>query len=309
MANAVGIKFDPDQFARFFRLPGFAVSQGDFCVVLDSEHDTERVGYVTCLESRCEKQTLHLAPIKRMATSQEISKWHETCTRRRSALTTARELAQGHDLPMKIKSVDFRNNENEVVFYFTADRRVDFRELVKDLAGHFKARIELWQIGSRKSASEIDGFSCCGQRLCCSSWMNRFPAVSIKHARTQDIHQPPPKLAGFCGRLRCCLRFEYDCYVELLEDAPGVGDKVRLEDGQEGVVIDRNLLIHQALVSISREKSQLYNFEELTVVEARKGKKSALAHAIEAEDEEMGADVDEEVAECDCRKSRGKGNR
>jgi cell fate regulator YaaT (PSP1 superfamily) len=304
MAFAIGIKFDPDQFARFFKAPDdLKVEENDFCIVRDRERGLPQIGYVSCFEGRCPSQIERLPVVERRASNDEISQWHDNCRRSRQALSLVRAKVQEHGLPMKINSVIFDDAQNEVVFHFSADRRIDFRELVRDLAGQLKARIELWQIGSRRAASEQDGFGHCGQRLCCASWMKGFPAVSIRHVREQDIAQAPPKLSGFCGRLRCCLRFEHDTYCELRKDAPSVGAKVREsaqtqgsgagrereqpgDDPQTlGVVLERNLLRGEAYVQFGEEKPRWVAFNHLTVI-VPGSDKTAGAHRILDEDDE-----------------------
>ncbi len=284
MPFAVGVKFDPDQFAQFFKTAAeMPLAENDFCVVQDKEGQ-DRVGYVSCFEGRSPDQMDRLPAVNRRAKGEEISRWHECCRRSRQALALVRQKVIEHNLPMKVNSVVFNDYQNEILFYFSADRRIDFRELVRDLAGLLKARIELWQIGSRRAAAEQDGFGHCGQRLCCASWMKSFPAVSIRHAREQDINQAPPKLSGFCGRLRCCMRFEHDAYCDLREGAPMVGAQVRTADGREGKVYDRNLIRHEAWVALANEKPQWMTFDKLTII----------AQAAEAIHAQLGPEVEEE---------------
>jgi cell fate regulator YaaT (PSP1 superfamily) len=286
MSFAVGVKFGPESFPKFFKPADLALEENDFCVVLDEEKGCERVGYVACLEGRCAFHVEHLKPIVRRASEAEIDQWHRACRRQREALATARGKVVDHGLPMKLISVSFNDEQNVVLFYFTADHRIDFRELVRDLAGVFKARIELWQIGSRQGAAQKEGFGQCGRHMCCASWMNAFPPISIRQAREQDINQSPPKLSGLCGRLRCCLRFEHDTYCKLRKQAPPVGASVKDAQEREGVVVDRNLITAMALVQFEKSKVEWLAFDGLAILNAGPAgsKESELAAATEEED-------------------------
>jgi cell fate regulator YaaT (PSP1 superfamily) len=142
---------------------------------------------------------------------------------------------------MKITNVRFDEKKNKVIFNFTADKRVDFRELVRDLASALKSRIELWQIGVRDEAKMIDGLGVCGRRLCCANFIKNFVPITIRMAKDQDIILSPSKLSGVCGRLMCCLAYEEEHYQELSEGAPPIGATIKTKD-TEGLVIDRNLL-------------------------------------------------------------------
>lgn len=266
MVFAIGLKFDPDSFPQFYRAPEMPLEENDFCVVRDAEGGPERVGYVASFEGRCACHASHLRPIERLATVEEVEQWHHLARRRREALATARGKVVEHGLPMKLISVSFNDEQNVVLFNFTADHRVDFRELVRDLAGTFKARIELWQIGSRQGAAEKCGFGHCGMPMCCAQWMKNFPPISIRQARDQDINHAPPKLSGLCGRLRCCLKYEHDTYCELRRGAPAVGAQAREPGGREGHIVDRNLLTQTALVQFDRTHQEWIDFGQLQVL-------------------------------------------
>lgn len=293
MAYAVGIKFDPDSFPVYFKPLAEPLDENDFCVVRDPEKGAELIGYVACFEGRCECHTRHLPPIVRRATDEEVDQWHRRSRRHKEALATARVKVVEHGLPMKLINVRFNEEQNVVLFYFTADHRIDFRELVRDLAGVFKARIELWQIGSRQGAAEKNGFGHCGRHLCCASWMKAFPPISIRQARDQDINQSPPKLSGLCGRLRCCLKFEHEAYCELRKGAPALNGKVRDESGREGHLVDRNLLTGMALVHFEKSKLEWLEFAKLKAL-GHNGKEQPQHAAVAAEPEEDEAVVDYE---------------
>jgi cell fate regulator YaaT (PSP1 superfamily) len=284
MAVAVGVKLDPDSFPKFFKAGDLVVEENDFCIVRD-EQGIEQVGYVSCFEGRCSFHMKHLTPILRRAGEEEIDRWHQVCRRRREALAIARGKVVDHELPMKLITVNFNDEQNVVVFYFTADHRIDFRELVRDLAGIFKARIELWQIGSRQGSAEKNGFGHCGRHLCCAAWIKNFPPISIRQARDQDINQSPPKLSGLCGRLRCCLRYEHEVYCELRKGATLVGATVRDNIDREGLVIDRNLITGLALIQFEKTKVEWLAFNQLTVLNAGPAAREVLPVAGVEEDE------------------------
>lgn len=290
MNIAVGVKFDPEWFAEFFVDESLGLREEEFCIVRD-DRGNERVGYVSCREGRAPCQCERLPKIARRATTAEIARWHEQCRRTRQALALAREKVLEHELPMKINSVRFNDAENEIVFYFSADRRIDFRALVRDLAAQFKARIELWQIGSRQAAGEINGYGHCGRQLCCAAWIQNFQAVAIRHARTQDISQNPPKLSGFCGRLRCCLRYELEAYRDLSRTAPDRGETIRDDQGAEALIVDRNLLRQSACLQYPDGTTRWLPFSELTrTTESARPQTPLEPPEAEVEDEVVEAD-------------------
>jgi cell fate regulator YaaT (PSP1 superfamily) len=154
---------------------------------------------------------------------------------------------------MKLVDVEHTFDNSKIIFYFTADGRVDFRELVKDLASVFKTRIELRQIGVRDEAKLIGGIGTCGRTLCCHSWLPEFEPVSIKMAKIQNLSLNPSKISGICGRLMCCLKFENDVYCELRKGMPDVGERVMTEDGL-GVVEESNILENKIKVRLMLEE-------------------------------------------------------
>jgi cell fate regulator YaaT (PSP1 superfamily) len=215
----------------------------DFCVI-EGDNGSERSGYLSSFLFRCERQIQHLeAPaILRRAAPREVRAWHYLKRRENEALAVCREKAKHQNLDMKITDLRFEDSQRKVVFHFTADKRVDFRELVKDLAAHFHARIELWQIGVRDEARTLGGWGTCGCSLCCATWLKEFAPVSIRFAKTQDLQFSPAKLSGACGRLRCCLAFEQEQYAELAQGVPPIGSVVRSAEHGDLKVVDRNLL-------------------------------------------------------------------
>lgn len=272
MPFAVGVKFKEDEFSKYFNPGDLKFQVEDFCLVKDPEIGIERVGLVSSVEGRAAIQMLHLPKVIRPATDEEVQDWYELKIREKDALDKARESAIAHNLPIKISAVTFLPEKQQVLIYFTSDQRVDFREMVRDLAGQFKSRIEMWQIGARKEAGLMNGMGICGQQLCCSSWLKEFPSISMRHAKEQDIVQPPSKLSGPCGRLRCCLRYEHEQYVALSVGAPalgcagGCGAKAG-EKGACGIVIDRSILKQTATVRLEGGDIQVVPFDEFVASE------------------------------------------
>ena len=182
-----------------------------------------------------------LRKVVRIATEEDIKRKEENESRREETMRICQEKIDKHELDMKLIDVEYTFDNNKMVFYFTADGRVDFRELVKDLASVFRTRIELRQVGVRDEAKMRGGCGPCGKGLCCATWMNEFQPVSIKMAKTQNLSLNPTKISGICGRLMCCLKYENDVYVELRKGMPENGERIDTPDGQ-AKVIDSNLL-------------------------------------------------------------------
>ncbi len=171
----------------------------------------------------------------------DIKRHEENEKKKDKALKLCQEKIDKHGLEMKLIDVEYTFDNNKIIFYFTADGRVDFRELVKDLAGVFKMRIELRQIGVRDEAKMLGGIGSCGKSLCCSTWLSDFEPVSIKMAKVQNLSLNPTKISGICGRLMCCLKYENDVYMELRKGMPDTGEKVKTADGM-GKVVETNIL-------------------------------------------------------------------
>lgn len=232
MGYVAAVKFHRLDMPRYYRYAG-DVEIDDFYLCEDLENSIERVGYIAALESRCDcqLQRQELPRILREARPDEIVQWRQTKDREDEYLRICREKVRKHGLEMKVTLCRIDKKNNKIVFNFTADQRVDFRELVRDLAGALRSRIELWQIGVRDEAKLIDGVDVCGNQICCASWMRKFDPVTIKHARDQDIMRAPAKLAGLCGRLRCCLTFEHNSYLNgAAEKKETAAEKQRAQD-------------------------------------------------------------------------------
>lgn len=211
-----------------------------------------------------------LKPIIRIATDEDNKVYLENKEKAKETFEICQQKIKSHGLTMFLIDCEYTFDRNKLIFYFTAEGRIDFRELVKDLAAIFKTRIELRQIGVRDEAKSIGGLGPCGRSLCCSSWLGDFQPVSIKMAKDQSLSLNPTKISGICGRLFCCLKYEHDVYAEAIEIMPSVGSLVKVEDGK-GRVIEINPLLEQVKVEFNDKTIKIYLKDEVKVLqEARK---------------------------------------
>ena len=261
MADVVGVKFK-DVGKMYYFSPGKnRVNVGDH-VIVETARGLE-FGTV-CREQTTVNDSELVAPLKniiRIATEADQKKHEENLAKKDNALRLCQEKIDAHGLEMKLIDVEYTFDNSKVVFYFTADGRVDFRELVKDLASVFRMRIELRQIGVRDEAKMIGGVGSCGRGLCCSTWLRDFEPVSIKMAKVQNLSLNPTKISGICGRLMCCLKYENDIYNELKKGMPNVGERVKTPDGI-GVVTDINILENLVRTRLILEESSKENGNE-----------------------------------------------
>jgi cell fate regulator YaaT (PSP1 superfamily) len=217
--------------------------------------------------------------VLRAATAEDTAKYESDLLRRSEAMVTCREKIEQRGLDMKLIDADYTFDGSKVVFYFTSEERVDFRELVRDLASTFHKRIELRQVGVRDEAKMLGGVGSCGRALCCSGWMQHFEPVSIKMAKVQNLSLNPTKISGCCGRLMCCLKYENDIYQEMRKGMPNTGEIVETPEGK-AKVMEPNILLSQVKVRLiveertsdSPEKlsSDLYTFGKDEIRRTRK---------------------------------------
>ena len=191
-----------------------------------------------------------LKPVLRIATKEDDAVEEKNEKKEREAFKICQKKIEKHKLEMKLIDAEYTFDNNKVLFYFTADGRVDFRELVKDLASVFKTRIELRQIGVRDETKILGGVGICGRALCCHSYLSEFIPVSIKMAKEQNLSLNPAKISGTCGRLMCCLKNEEETYRYLNSKLPGVGDRVTTDDGLKGEVSSVNVLRQRVKVIV-----------------------------------------------------------
>lgn len=212
-----------------------------------------------------------LKKVLRLATEEDIKCNKENKEKEQQAFDLCFRKIEEHELEMKLVDIEYTFDNNKVIFYFTADGRIDFRELVKDLASIFRTRIELRQIGVRDEAKMIGGLGPCGRPMCCSSFLGEFYPVSIKMAKEQKLSLNPSKISGICSRLMCCLNYEHHVYEENIKELPDVGDKVHVAGfTKAGVVIDINPLFKTARVNVTKADGTTeigeYSGDDLKVV-------------------------------------------
>ena len=241
MVKVAGVRFKTAGKVYYFDPDELDVKTGD-SVIVETARGME-FGTVTMDVCDVDESEI-VAPLKkiiRVANEKDHKQHIENVKKKERAMALCQEKIDKHGLVMKLIDVEYTFDNSKVVFYFTADGRVDFRELVKDLAGVFKMRIELRQIGVRDEAKMLGGIGSCGRALCCHSWLSDFEPVSIKMAKVQNLSLNPAKISGICGRLMCCLKYENDIYMEFRPGMPDVGERVKTPDGTAKVV-DTNLL-------------------------------------------------------------------
>jgi len=253
MVTVVGVRFKKAGKIYYFDPIDIEVNKNEFVIVETArgiEFGQVVVGPKQVLE---EDIVSPLKSVIRIATEEDESRHTENKVKEKEALEVCTEKIEKHDLDMNLVDVEYTFDNNKVIFYFTADGRVDFRELVKDLAAVFKTRIELRQIGVRDEAKMLGGIGPCGRSLCCSTWLGDFEPVSIKMAKDQNLSLNPAKISGICGRLFCCLKYEHDVYAQILQKLPSVGSIVLTPDG-EGIVVDTNVLLEVVKVKFNNAK-------------------------------------------------------
>ena len=228
------------------------IKTGDH-VIVETARGIE-YGYVV-LGSRDVEESKVIQPLKsviRMATKDDKNKEQLNRAKEKDAFKICQEKIRKHNLEMKLIDVEYTFDNNKILFYFTADGRVDFRELVKDLAGIFRTRIELRQIGVRDESKMLGGLGICGREFCCKGFLSDFQPVSIKMAKEQGMSLNPVKISGTCGRLMCCLKYEQEAYSDLLKKTPKIGAYVSTPDGK-GTVVDQNLI--KGILNVQLQKN------------------------------------------------------
>lgn len=234
------------------------------------------VGKVVIIDKEINENELEtpLKKIVRKATGKDLKIKEENNKKEKEAFNIALKKINKHKLDMKLIKVRYTLDRAKIVFYFVAQGRVDFRELVKDLASVFRTRIELRQIGVRDETKMVGGLGICGRRLCCSSFLNKFESVSINMAKEQNLSLNPIKISGICGRLMCCLAYENESYEQINKDFPQIGQKIIDDEGNEGVIISRNSIKNEIRVSMLKDNLtsgdiRTYNVDEIRVLKEK----------------------------------------
>ena len=261
------------------------IKTGDH-VIVETARGIE-YGYVV-LGSRDVEESKVIQPLKsviRMATKDDKNKEQLNRTKEKDAFKICQEKIRKHNLEMKLIDVEYTFDNNKILFYFTADGRIDFRELVKDLASVFKTRIELRQVGVRDETKIVGGVGICGRALCCHSYLTEFIPVSIKMAKEQNLSLNPTKISGVCGRLMCCLKNEEETYEYLNSKLPGIGDYVTTDDGLKGEVQSVNVLrqLVKVIVVVEKDEKEIREYK----VEQLKFKPRRIKGIGEVEDSEL----------------------
>jgi cell fate regulator YaaT (PSP1 superfamily) len=281
MEKVIGVRFRNAGKIYYFSPGELEISQGDH-VVVETARGVE-YGYVVLGTKEVEEDKIiqPLKPVMRVATPEDDERAEQNRDREREAFKVCQEKIRKHDLDMKLIDAEYTFDNNKVLFYFTADGRIDFRELVKDLAAVFKTRIELRQIGVRDETKILGGIGICGRPLCCHSYLAEFVPVSIKMAKEQNLSLNPTKISGVCGRLMCCLKNEQETYEELNSHLPNVGDYVTTPDGLKGEVQSLSVLrqLVKVVVNLENDEKEIreYKVGELRFKQRRRKEKGMVA--------------------------------
>ncbi len=263
MIEVIGVRFRENGKIYFFDPLHFEIEAGEN-VIVETARGMEYGKVVYGRRSIDEKKmSAPIKPIIRKATEADAERDRKNKEKSKEAFQICLDKIAKHKLEMKLIEAEYTFDNNKVLFYFTADGRIDFRELVKDLASVFKTRIELRQIGVRDETKILGGIGICGRELCCHSYLSDFVPVSIKMAKEQSLSLNPTKISGVCGRLMCCLNHEEATYEYLNDHLPNVGDFVKTPDGQKGEVISVNVLrqLVKVLVTNETEEKELLEFK------------------------------------------------
>ena len=271
--KVAGVRFRTAGRIYYFDPGDFELSRG--CHVIVETARGLEYGFVVGPPMEVDEKdiTQPLKPVIRISTEEDDRREQKNREREREAFWICRERIQKRGLEMKLIDAEYTFDNSKVLFYFTADGRVDFRELVKDLAGVFRTRIELRQVGVRDETKILGGYGSCGRPLCCHTWLSDFVPVSIKMAKEQNLSLNPGKISGVCGRLMCCLKNEAETYEELNKTLPHPGDEVESADGMNGLVESVNILRQTAriIVEVDDEKElHEYSVGDLTILRRRK---------------------------------------
>ncbi|MBO5470536.1 MAG: stage 0 sporulation family protein [Lachnospiraceae bacterium] len=267
MIEVIGVRFRQNGKIYFFSPAGIDLEVGD-AVIVETVRGVE-YGKVVLGKRMIDEGniTSTLKPVIRKATAEDDARHEANKEKCKEAYQICLQKIAKHGLEMKLIDVEYTFDNNKVLFYFTADGRIDFRELVKDLASVFRTRIELRQIGVRDETKILGGYGICGRELCCHTYLSDFIPVSIKMAKEQNLSLNPTKISGVCGRLMCCLKNEQETYEYLNDRLPNVGDYVRTFDGFKGEVSSVSVLRQKVKVIVSTEDGEKeireYKIEEL----------------------------------------------
>ncbi len=282
MIKVIGVRFRKAGKIYYFDPAGYEIESGED-VIVETIRGVE-FGYVVkgIMEITEDEVVQPLKKVIRIATDKDLDQEEENSLKEAEAFGTCSEKISKHNLDMKLIDCEYTFDKNKLLFYFTADGRVDFRELVKDLAAVFKTRIELRQIGVRDETKMLGSIGICGRPLCCYTHLSEFHPVSIKMAKEQNLSLNPTKISGVCGRLMCCLKYEEETYIELNRKLPRYGDTVITPGGKEAEVKHVNIL-RQLIKVIIRDGDNVdiveFHLDELKIKKKRGNKNQKLPKA------------------------------
>lgn len=269
MVKVVGVRFKKAGKIYYFD-PSDLEIEKEQAVIVETARGVEfGTALIVDREVNEEELTSPLKKVIRIATQEDVEQNEENKEKEKEAFDICVEKIAKHGLDMKLVDVEYTFDHNKIIFYFTSDGRVDFRELVKELASILRTRIELRQIGVRDEAKMLNGIGVCGRTLCCATFLGDFQPVSIKMAKEQNLSLNPTKISGICGRLMCCLKYEEETYEELNKKAPNLGDIVRTPDG-DGEVLTVNVLRQLVKVGVKKKDNDVllnyYSVDEIKVL-------------------------------------------
>ena len=256
MAEVIGVRFKEVGKVYYFDPLDNKLSAGDM-VIVETARGLECGKVATPNKTVSDEELAYpLKPLVRIATENDLRHLEENKLKEKEAYRICEQKIANHKLEMKLVSVECTFDNSKILFYFTADGRIDFRQLVKDLASIFKTRIELRQIGVRDETKILGGIGICGRCLCCHTYLSEFAPVSIKMAKEQNLSLNPTKISGVCGRLMCCLKNEQDTYEYLNSKLPNVGDEVKTSTGVKGIVQEVSVLRQRVKLLVTDEKGE-----------------------------------------------------
>lgn len=286
MINVIGVRFRQAGKVYFFDPTGFIINRGNKVIVETARGIEYGEVVIEPRDVEEDKVIQPLKPVIRIATTEDDEIQKSNKAKEKDAYNICFEKIKKHELEMKLIDAEYTFDNNKVLFYFTADGRIDFRELVKDLAAVFKTRIELRQIGVRDETKIVGGIGICGRPLCCNSHLSEFAPVSIKMAKEQNLSLNPTKISGVCGRLMCCLKHEEEAYEELNSKLPNVGDNVITIDNLKGDVQSVNVIkqVVKVIVTLEKDEKEVreYKVDDLKFKPKRKKEKLMLGEELKA---------------------------
>jgi len=301
MTNVISVKFRGGNKLYYFDPAGMDIKAGDG-VIVETARGTEFGDVSIGVHEVPDEQVIQpLKAVSRVASANDREMRDTYRAREKDAYATCMQKILSHNLDMKLVDAEYTFNGSKIVFYFTADGRVDFRELVKDLASVFKTRIELRQIGVRDEAKLLGGLGSCGRPVCCREFLPDFQPVSIKMAKEQNLSLSPTKISGICGRLMCCLKYEQSCYESTRRQMPRIGKEVTTPEGMTGTAVENNVITEKTRVKLLLPDGTIdmreYPFRELTYKGAPRKEAAQSEQAAEAAPAEALLPADEQLPE------------